>query len=107
VENDIFLKTGSLWIRQDFEVANPSDVDGLLLDIQYDDGFVAYLNGVKVLEKNTPAGGLGWNSEAEVPRRPRRTNANALDPERFDLGQYTQLRRLPPTRTVSRVRSTL
>lgn len=89
VESDIFLKTGSLWIRQDFEVANPSDVDGLLLDIQYDDGFVAYLNGVKVKEVNTPVGDLSWNSEAEVPRRPRRTNANALTPERFDIGQYT------------------
>ena len=37
--------------------------DRLKLRIKYDDGFVAYLNGVKVAESNAPAG-PAWNSEA-------------------------------------------
>ena len=85
VESRMFLNTGSLWIRQEFEVADPREVDGLLLDIQYDDGFVAYINGQKVAAVNTPQGELGWNAEADVPRRPRRTNSNALQPEQFDV----------------------
>ena len=88
LESDAFLKNASVWIRQEFDVVDPGDFDGLLLNIQWDDGFVAYLNGTKVAERNPPAE-LTFNAEAEVPRRPRRDLSAALVPEVIDIGPFT------------------
>ena len=43
------------WIR--------ADIVGLKLRMRYDDGFVAYINGVKVAEANAPAS-PAWDSGA-------------------------------------------
>ena len=91
VAADMLINNASIWIRHSFDVADPSEIDGLLLDLNYDDGFVAYLNGVEVLSANTPEGGVEWNSEADMPRRPRRRNDDALETERFDIGEHAHL----------------
>jgi hypothetical protein len=53
----------SLWSRTSFEVADPSVYDSLALAMQYNDGFVAYLNGTQVASRNAPASPT-WNSTA-------------------------------------------
>ena len=35
----------SAYIRIPFDVADPTGLIGLTLDMKYDDGFIAYLNG--------------------------------------------------------------
>ena len=45
---------------------NPSAFDALLLNMRYDDGFVAYLNGVEVARRNAPAS-LAYNSVIRAP----------------------------------------
>ncbi len=42
----------SVYARKVFTVAEPNDVTRLLLSMDYDDSFVAYLNGVEVARKN-------------------------------------------------------
>ena len=42
----------SVFIRQTFEISNPSLVHRVLLHIDYDDGFVAYINGVEIARAN-------------------------------------------------------
>ncbi len=72
----------SCFIRIPFEL-NTDDyltANKLYFDIRYDDGFVAYLNGEKVLEVNAPSS-LSWNSTSSI----------YLDNqgfERFDLSNY-------------------
>jgi hypothetical protein len=41
-------------IRIPFAVEDITAVDQLLLNVQYDDGFVAYLNGVEIARRNAP-----------------------------------------------------
>ena len=48
--------TPSAYARFAFNVANPATVTSLTMPIKYDDGFVAYLNGVEVARRNAPAG---------------------------------------------------
>jgi hypothetical protein len=48
--------TSSAYARFAFSVANPATVTSLTMPIKYDDGFVAYLNGVEVARRNGPAG---------------------------------------------------
>ncbi|MFV2068073.1 MAG: CotH kinase family protein, partial [Pirellulales bacterium] len=57
----------SIWLRQEFDVADPTGIAGLTLQMQYDDGFVVYLNGVKTAEVNAPED-LAWNSTATATR---------------------------------------
>lgn len=48
--------TISVYARTGFEVPDPSIVNALRLGIRFDDGFVAFLNGVEIARKNVPAG---------------------------------------------------
>ncbi|TWT77840.1 CotH protein [Posidoniimonas polymericola] len=53
----------SAYTRFEFAVADPDAVDSLRLGMIYDDGFVAYLNGVPIASANAPAS-PAWNSTA-------------------------------------------
>jgi hypothetical protein len=53
----------SAYLRIEFEVADASIYDVLNLKMKYDDGFIAYLNGVVIASDNAPAGPV-WNSES-------------------------------------------
>jgi len=73
-------KNTSAYIRIPFQVSSPETATGLWLDMKYDDGFVAYLNGTRVLSENTD-GTEEWNSGAGGARH----DLLALENERFDL----------------------
>ena len=51
------------YFRWNFEFDNANNVNGATLKVQSDDGFVAYLNGVKVGELNAPDP-VQWDSKA-------------------------------------------
>jgi hypothetical protein len=57
------------YIRIPFNVADPSDLQSLLLRMRYDDGFGLYLNGTRITtaERAAPVG-LAWNSTATSSR---------------------------------------
>jgi hypothetical protein len=59
----MFNVNSSAYMRMPFTIGDPSQTDTLLLRMKYDDGFVAYINGVKVAERNAPASPV-WNSVA-------------------------------------------
>jgi hypothetical protein len=73
-------KGSSIFVRVPFVAGDPSLYDFLRLNVRYDDGFVAYLNGVEVARRNAPAA-LAWNAAATLDR-PADANANA---EAIDL----------------------
>ncbi|MCH8046991.1 MAG: CotH kinase family protein [Planctomycetes bacterium] len=57
----------SAYVRTEFEVAVGVEFDQLQLRIQYDDGFVAYLNGTEIARRNAPEA-LDWNAAATAER---------------------------------------
>jgi hypothetical protein len=61
--NDGTSENDSVYIRIPFNVTNPNALSELKLRMKYDDGFIAYINGVKVAEANIPASPQ-WNSAA-------------------------------------------
>lgn len=64
--------TRSVFIRKKFNVTNVNQVEKLLLDMDYDDGFIAYINGTEVARSNVaginpPYDALAFaNREAEI-----------------------------------------
>jgi hypothetical protein len=51
------------YIRIPFTVSNPSTLGSVRFRIKYDDGFVAYINGLQVAQSNAPTPAI-WSSSA-------------------------------------------
>ena len=73
----------SCYIRVPFIInggLDPADITSLKLRMRYDDGFVAYLNGVKIVDDNAPQSPV-WNSGAPD----NRSDSLAEDFQEFTL----------------------
>jgi hypothetical protein len=56
--------TFSVYTRARFSIPDRSRVTGLFLGADFDDGYVAYINGVEVARSSMPAGDPAWNTDA-------------------------------------------
>ena len=72
----------SAYQRVEFNVADPASIVSLMLEMQYDDGFVAYLNGKRVAAVHAPAL-PNFNTNASA----KRDNSVVLVPQSFDLSR--------------------
>jgi hypothetical protein len=72
--------TLSSYVRTTFNVSDPSAVDRLKLRMRFDDGFVAYINGVEVIRVNAPTA-LSHNSGATADH----ADSAAVDYQDFDI----------------------
>ncbi|MEZ5299157.1 MAG: discoidin domain-containing protein [Verrucomicrobiales bacterium] len=73
-------QSASAFMRIPFQVDDPGALETLALDIQYDDGFIAYLNGTEIAARNAPAS-PAWDSAAAAER----LDTDAVRVERIDL----------------------
>ena len=67
IETEALGNNASAFLRIPFEVDDPGILNALTLQMRYDDGFLAYLNGTGIASRNiaaTPA----WNSTASADR---------------------------------------
>ncbi|MBL7219448.1 MAG: lamin tail domain-containing protein [Phycisphaerae bacterium] len=79
----------SLWTRIEFTGSEElSGMETLALSMMYDDGFVAYLNGVQVAQRNEPVT-LAWNSSAAAVH----PDSEAVVYEEIDLTPHLGLLR--------------
>ncbi len=85
VSSQMYGRNTSCYIRIPFDVT-PEGLQfagGLYLKVRYDDGFIAYLNGVevqRVMFQGTPA----WNSEATA----NHSDLDAVEFETFDISNH-------------------
>ena len=63
VERAMLGINASLLLRFPFEVADPAAFDVVRLAVNYDDGFIAYLNGREIARRNAPAS-ISWDAAA-------------------------------------------
>ena len=87
----------SIYLRRSFSVADPASLENLLLAVDYDDGFVAYLNGVEIARSSSMA------DTGTPPRYNKTANAGheALQSvEYFSLKKYLNLLHPAPQNNV-------
>ncbi|KKM02112.1 hypothetical protein LCGC14_1787700, partial [marine sediment metagenome] len=88
IETDVVAEmkdvNASAYMRIPFTVAEGADYGTLALQRKYDDGFIAYINGVKVAERNAP-GSPAWNSAATAEQ----LDDDALVFETIGVTDYT------------------
>lgn len=83
-----FVPTGttSVFVRIPFDVNDPATLSGLTMEVQYDDAFVAWINGVEVVRTAGAPAVLAWNSVSSL------NHTAALDSgEVFDLSSHLGL----------------
>ena len=78
--------TTAILLRHQFILREPLRSESLVLQVDYDDGFAAYLNGTRVTAVNAPGGELGLDSLASGSHE-------AGSAERFDLSAHAGLLR--------------
>ena len=88
VQVPMFGISPSCYVRSTFNLEGAVDVDRLLLDIMYEDGFIAYLNGAEIARDNITGPGQ-HNSTADT----NRPNAWAALPQSFDVTAHSGLLR--------------
>lgn len=55
----MYGSNSTAFIRVPFNVPNPGDLGSLMMKVKYNDGFVAWLNGVEVARRNAPTASTG------------------------------------------------
>ncbi len=78
--------TTAVLLRREFTLKEPLVSESLVLQVDYDDGFAAYLNGTRVAAVNAPAEGPDLDSVATGSHE-------AGSAERFDLSPHVGLLR--------------
>lgn len=77
----------TVYIRKEFTLSSTGDIGGLELVMDYDDGFIAYLNGQEVARNCMGQGSAAYNTPASPPGG----NHEAGTPEVFDISQFIYL----------------
>ncbi|HIL70512.1 MAG TPA: hypothetical protein EYG38_11760, partial [Verrucomicrobia bacterium] len=54
----------SVFVRYEFDLQSPQDIETLNLRMMYDDGFVAWINGQRIADSNFSSTNPVWNSAA-------------------------------------------
>jgi len=88
LEDSMWHRNSSVRLRLPFAKAAGVLHDQLLLRLRYNDGFVAWLNGVEVARRNAPQT-IEWNSAATAERTP----GQSAVPETVDLSSHLDLLR--------------
>jgi hypothetical protein len=90
LQSAMLSQNSSAYIRVPFSVANLAAVDNLLLDMRYDSGFVAYLNGTEVARRNAPTA-PGVPPAFDSASTLERSDAEALSTETIEISQFKNL----------------
>lgn len=86
VDSLMYGRQSTTYVRLPFTLTSLPPLDALALRVRYDDGFVAYLNGVEVARANAPLK-VTANSTAVT----NRARGEAVIEERHDLSAFTNL----------------
>jgi len=74
----------SVYIRKEFSASSLAADEVVTLEIDYDDGFIAYLNGIEIAKAHMPEGAAAYDMRAA-------STHEAGSPETFVLGTVAEL----------------
>lgn len=83
-ETELPKDTQSVFVRMEVDWQDAVEVTKLFLKLQYDNGFIAYLNGVEVARDNAPDDANWTSSASSISRR----DTASINFEGFDLSDH-------------------
>jgi lysophospholipase L1-like esterase len=85
VLDQMLSSNASIYLRYEFAVPATRKHTTLELGMRYDDGFVAYLNGIKIAERNAPEV-AAWDSKATAGH----SDSKAVDYEEINVSGFVE-----------------
>ncbi|MDA3852966.1 MAG: CotH kinase family protein [Bacteroidales bacterium] len=81
----VVTAVSSLYLRKTFQVSDPSIIEQLFLDIDYDDGFVTYINGQELARSsNITSGAPAFDSGTSTDREAQVYNGGVYERYKLD-----------------------
>jgi hypothetical protein len=80
IETTMWNSSPTFFVRAEFHASNLSEVNALRLDLRFDDGFIAWINGVEVARSGISGLYPSWDAPANESQE-----ATAASPETIDL----------------------
>ncbi|WP_372775536.1 CotH kinase family protein [Mangrovibacterium sp.] len=90
-DSTIVEKTISIYLRNEFTIDAPSEITQLLLHMDYDDGFVAYINGVEIARANLGTIGQPVNFDDLATIDHEAGMYQGLAPDSFNIENFSEL----------------
>jgi len=90
-DDNTYITAGTLavYLRKSFIIEDVSEINSLVLDVDYDDGFVAYINGIEVARANINGTPPLYNTTTQIDHEAQiYTGGN---PDRFLIENYEDL----------------
>ncbi len=87
----------SVYLRREFTLPSPVDAKGLMLSVDYDDGFVAYLNGREIARSQTMA---NTGTPPAFNRAANGSHEAAGNPDTFSLEPFASLLKPAPEKNI-------
>ncbi|MDG2265671.1 MAG: lamin tail domain-containing protein, partial [Candidatus Marinimicrobia bacterium] len=81
--------TLSLYLRKNFSINNIGEVISLILDIDYDDAFVAYINGIEIARANINGVPPPFNASTNQDHEAQMYNGGI--PDRFTISDFSSI----------------
>ena len=81
--------TVAVYLRKKFNLNNAADVMSLILDIDYDDAFVAYINGVEVARANINGVPPSYNASTNQDHEAQMYSGGS--PDRFTIADFSSI----------------
>jgi hypothetical protein len=81
--------TQSIYLRKKFSITDIDNIASLILDIDYDDAFVAYINGVEVARANINGNPPAYNAGTTVDREAMIYQGGY--PERYEISDFRSI----------------
>ena len=87
-DDNTYIDAGTLavYLRKSFNVDDVEEINSLILDVDYDDGFVAYINGVEIARANINGTPPTYNSTTQIDHEAQMYSGG--NPDRFLLDDY-------------------
>ncbi|WP_423127703.1 CotH kinase family protein [Gaoshiqia sp. Z1-71] len=81
----------SIFMRKEFTIDDPSQILEMILSMDYDDGFVAYLNGTEVARANLGTVGIPPAYNAYANEDHEASLYRGLSPEQFNIASFANI----------------
>ncbi|MBE0537337.1 MAG: lamin tail domain-containing protein [Phycisphaerae bacterium] len=69
----------AIYLRKEFDIADPAQIKSLKAAVQYDDGFNLWINGYRVAWDNVPAENVAYNAQLSTYGFSARENNNFIE----------------------------
>ncbi|MCB9210682.1 MAG: CotH kinase family protein [Ignavibacteriales bacterium] len=80
-DNTIIENVNSIYLRKSFDINDVNNISQVMFNIDYDDGYVAYINGIEISKENIeiPSDQITYLTNADISIEPRLINNQKLD----------------------------